>query len=155
MPRPVGPLMDIEELREHLPRMTELARRGAHPTLIAESVGIHRQTWWNWRKRWKEGLEPYVTLLSPVMQARAEHLCEVGIQMHEENRLLPGAWILERNEPGLFAISRELRYPDTDAPTIDDAGQGESGDRIKALARKYAKSGAAKPGHLRVVKDDE
>ena len=152
--RPPGPLMPLEDLREHIPQMTALARRGGHPTLIAEAVGVHRTTWWRWVQHAKEGMEPYVTELQPILRARAMFLVEQAIKMAEDEKLLPAAWILERNEPGLFGMTA-ARYPDEDAPQQTTDTVGESVDRLKQLAAKYESSGAAKPAHLRLVDGGE
>jgi transposase-like protein len=138
MSRPRGPSIPIDQIEAKMAELIDLVRRGASPELAAGAVGVNPSTWFRWRQRARNGDEPYATIMADIIQAEAQFLCEVQIDMHANAKLLPHAWILERRRPDRFSIVDKLRTRDDDGPTTQT-----DEDRIAGLLGRWEDSGAA------------
>jgi len=138
--RPPGPAKSIDELIDKLEDAVQMIQQGAHPELVARFFGVNRQTYWNWRKKAEAGLEPYASTFEVLLRAQAGQLCAIQIDMVQEHRLLPNAWLLERQRPDLFSTNEKLRGESSN----DDAATTDA-DRLRRLAKRYEDSGVMEP----------
>jgi len=141
-------MLDPDRLAELVPQIAEKVRMGASPELAAGCFGVHRQTYWRWRKAAHDGVAPYAEQFAPILQAEAEFLSGVQVDLvHAPGAAwLPRAWTLERRLPHMFSLSPHLRAPEVEK----EAAAESDAERVQRLADRYRRSGAARK-HLAVV----
>ena len=60
-------------------------RKGNYVSTCCRAVGINKSTYYNWKKKGEEGIEPYATFLQKVEITTAKSPYEMGL---EEKKLL-------------------------------------------------------------------
>lgn len=86
-------------------------RKGNYITTCCRACGISVPTYYIWKKKGEEGIEPYATFLENVEEAEAE-----GEMIHVEiihdtalsGNWLSSAWLLERKYPQRFGKREQM-----------------------------------------------
>lgn len=118
--------------------------RGLHKFHIAGSVGISRQTLWEWISRGEAaepGDEPFVTFLTRFKKAQAD-FCQARfgtILEHSEKTWTAAAWMLERLYPDEYSdpgkeLARLHREVDELKKLVPEVQSGDSNQVILARA---------------------
>ena len=83
----------------------ENLRRGNYISTCCKAVGISRSTFALWKRKGKQGIEPYKTFLERVEQAEADgelRSMEIIDEVASGGNWLASAWKLERKYPQRF-----------------------------------------------------
>ena len=92
-------------------RICEGLRQGNYITTVCRANGISQRSFYAWKKKGEQGLEPYKTFLERVEEAEAEgEMLHVGI-IHDTaltGNWLSSAWLLERKYPERFGKREKM-----------------------------------------------
>lgn len=95
-------------------RLVEILREGNYVETACAIVGIHKDTYYEWRKRGEAGEAGYVEFLDQITRASAEaERAALAVIRSAVNNWQSSSWFLERRFPAKFA----LREPDYDLKT--------------------------------------
>ena len=104
-----------QPLFEKHPRMAnnfiQAIGRGNYITDACKSCGFGRETYYGWKKKAKEGKEPYKTFIDKVEKAEAEFIDNAlqGITNAGDKNWQALAWILERRHQDKFGKQEHVK----------------------------------------------
>lgn len=86
--------------------------KGNYVTTVCQSVGIHRSTYYAWKKKGEKGIEPYKTFYDRVMEAEAKAEMDILNVIYtsaiDQGNWVSSAWILERKYPNRFGKREQM-----------------------------------------------
>ena len=93
-------------------KVVEGVLKGNYITTVCRSVGIHKSTFYAWKRKGEKGLEPYKTFYDRVTEAEAKAEMDILNVIYtnavDEGNWLSSAWILERKYPNRFGKREQM-----------------------------------------------
>jgi hypothetical protein len=86
--------------------------KGNYVTTVCQSVGINRSTYYAWKKKGEQGIEPYKTFYERVIEAEAKAEMDILNVIYtsaiDQGNWVSSAWILERKYPQRFGKREQM-----------------------------------------------
>lgn len=100
--------------------LVAMMRKTMRHNLAADAAGISRATMRRWMRRGEAGEEPFASLLTDMLKAKAERQAEIMEEIHDQGRdsWQALAWQLERSAPEEFGMVSALRESATDETQV-------------------------------------
>lgn len=96
--------------------MMERLAQGCGPTMMCDSLGIPRSSYYHWMKEGeKPDNQPFTDFRTAVVQAKADYLlsCVKDIKKAGHKQWQANAWLLERKDPKNFSEKHQCKeYPE-------------------------------------------
>ena len=93
-------------------KICEGVLKGNYITTVCKSVGIHPQTYYSWKKKGEQGLEPYKEFYERVTECEAQAEMDILNVIYtnaiDQGNWLSSAWILERKYPNRFGKREQM-----------------------------------------------
>ena len=93
-------------------KICEGVLKGNYITTVCRSVGINRRTYYEWKKKGEQGLEPYKQFYDRVTEAEAQAEMDILNVIYtsavDQGNWLSSAWILERKYPNRFGKREQM-----------------------------------------------
>ena len=93
-------------------KICEGVLKGNYITTVCRSVGIHPQTYYVWKKKGKQGIEPYKEFYDRVTECEAQAEMDILNVIYtnaiDQGNWLSSAWILERKYPNRFGKREQM-----------------------------------------------
>ena len=93
-------------------KICEGVLKGNYITTVCQSVGINRNTYYNWKKKGEQGIEPYKQFYDRVTEAEAQAEMDILNVIYtnaiDQGNWLSSAWILERKYPNRFGKREQM-----------------------------------------------
>ena len=93
-------------------KIVEGVLKGNYITTVCQSVGIHKTTFYAWKKKGEQGLEPYKQFYDRVTEAEAQAEMDILNVIYtnaiDQGNWLSSAWILERKYPNRFGKREQM-----------------------------------------------
>lgn len=98
--------------KERCEKICDGVLKGNYITTVCRSVGITNATYNNWKKKGKEGIEPYKTFYEKVTECEAKAEMDILNVIYtnaiDQGNWLSSAWILERKYPQRFGKREQM-----------------------------------------------
>ena len=98
--------------KERCEKICDGVLKGNYITTVCRSVGITNATYHNWKKKGKEGIEPYKTFYEKVTECEAKAEMDILNVIYtnaiDQGNWLSSAWILERKYPQRFGKREQM-----------------------------------------------
>jgi hypothetical protein len=93
-------------------KICEGVLKGNYITTVCKSVGIHPQTYYSWKKKGEQGIEPYKQFYDRVTECEAQAEMDILNVIYtnaiDQGNWLSSAWILERKYPNRFGKREQM-----------------------------------------------
>lgn len=93
-------------------KIVEGVLKGNYVSTVCQSVGINRSTYYDWKKKGKQGIEPYKQFYDRVTEAEAQAEMDILNVIYtnaiDEGNWVSSAWILERKYPDRFGKREQM-----------------------------------------------
>lgn len=93
-------------------KICEGVLKGNYVATVCQSVGIHRGTYYEWKKKGEQGIEPYKQFYDRVTEAEAQAemniLNVIYTNAVDQGNWVSSAWILERKYPDRFGKREQM-----------------------------------------------
>ena len=93
-------------------KICEGVLKGNYITTVCKSVGISPKTYYYWKKKGEQGIEPYKTFYERVTEAEAQAEMDILNVIYtnaiDQGNWLSSAWILERKYPNRFGKREQM-----------------------------------------------
>lgn len=93
-------------------KIVEGVLKGNYITTVCQSVGIHKTTFYAWKKKGEQGLEPYKEFYDRVTEAEAQAEMDILNVIYtnaiDQGNWVSSAWILERKYPNRFGKREQM-----------------------------------------------
>ena len=98
--------------KERCDKICEGVLKGNYITTVCKSVGIQPQTYYGWKKKGEQGIEPYKTFYERVTECEAQAEMDILNVIYtsaiDQGNWLSSAWILERKYPNRFGKREQM-----------------------------------------------
>lgn len=93
-------------------KICEGVLKGNYITTVCKSVGISPKTYYYWKKKGEQGIEPYKTFYERVTEAEAQAEMDILNVIYtnaiDQGNWVSSAWILERKYPQRFGKREQM-----------------------------------------------
>lgn len=93
-------------------KIVEGVLKGNYVATVCQSVGINRSTYYAWKKKGEQGLEPYKQFYERVTEAEAQAEMDILNVIYtnaiDQGNWVSSAWILERKYPNRFGKREQM-----------------------------------------------
>lgn len=93
-------------------KIVEGVLKGNYVATVCQSVGINRSTYYTWKKKGEQGLEPYKEFYERVTEAEAQAEMDILNVIYtnaiDQGNWVSSAWILERKYPNRFGKREQM-----------------------------------------------
>ena len=93
-------------------KICEGVLKGNYVATVCQSVGINRSTYYEWKKKGKQGIEPYKQFYDRVTEAEAKAEMDILNVIYtnaiDECNWVSSAWILEKKYPNRFGKREQM-----------------------------------------------
>ena len=93
-------------------KIVEGVLKGNYITTVCKSVCIGKTTYYSWKKKGEQGIEPYKTFYERVTEAEAQAEMDILDVIYtsavDQGNWLSSAWILERKYPNRFGKREQM-----------------------------------------------
>lgn len=116
-------------------RIADAVRLGAPLYMAARAGGVSATTLGEWKRRGRDGEEPFASFLCAIKRAEAEAATTaLGVirGAAEAGTWQAAAWLLERRFAKTFALRREVKAP-AEPPLSPEDARKRIGELVRAL----------------------
>lgn len=93
-------------------KICEGVLKGNYVATVCQSVGINRSTYYAWKKKGEQGLEPYKQFYERVTECEAQAEMDILNVIYtnaiDQGNWVSSAWILERKYPNRFGKREQM-----------------------------------------------